>query len=83
VIIFFRSDPYCVISCNGTTVQTSVKWANLNPDFKERFEIDVTNPGKYPFLDFYPARNLKPITEKYWLSMKSPCRSHCTSGGYG
>eukprot|EP01035_Chromulina_nebulosa_P020505 gene20505-26599_t len=39
------SDPYCVISCNGTTVQTSVKWANLNPDFKERFEIDVTNPG--------------------------------------
>ena len=40
-------------------MQTSVKWANLNPDFKERFEIDVTNPGEYPFLHFYLGRNFE------------------------
>jgi hypothetical protein len=38
------SDPYCDIFCNGTNLQTSVKWRNLNPEFHESFEIDVTNP---------------------------------------
>ena len=39
------SDPYCEIICNGMSLQTSVKWANLNPEFHESFEIDVTNPS--------------------------------------
>ena len=38
------SDPYIDIFCNGLNVQTSVKWENLNPDYYESFEIDVTNP---------------------------------------
>ena len=46
LFLFDYSDPYCLISCNGTTVQTSVQWATLNPEFKESFEIDVTNPGQ-------------------------------------
>ena len=37
------SDPYCDIFCNGKNLQTSVKWKNLNPDYHEQFEIDVTN----------------------------------------
>jgi hypothetical protein len=40
-----NSDPYCVINCNGHSLQTSVKWNNLNPDYYESFEIDVTNPS--------------------------------------
>lgn len=39
------SDPYCEINCNGLTLQSSVKWVNLNPEFHESFEIDVTNPS--------------------------------------
>jgi len=39
------SDPYCIINCNGHSLQTSVKWKNLNPDYYESFEIDVTNPS--------------------------------------
>jgi hypothetical protein len=39
------SDPYVDISCNGTNVQSSVKWQNLNPEYYESFEIDVTNPA--------------------------------------
>lgn len=39
------SDPYCDITCNGINLQTSVKWENLNPEFHESFEIDVTNPA--------------------------------------
>ncbi len=38
------SDPFCRILCNGSILETSVKWQNLNPDFYESFEIDVTNP---------------------------------------
>jgi hypothetical protein len=38
------SDPYCEIRCNGLSLQTSVKWTNLNPEYHESFEIDVTNP---------------------------------------
>lgn len=38
------SDPYCDIQCNGVSLQTTVKWENLNPEFHESFEIDVTNP---------------------------------------
>lgn len=38
------SDPFCDINCNGTNLQTSVKWMNLNPIYHEKFEIDVTNP---------------------------------------
>jgi hypothetical protein len=37
------SDPYCQINCNGTKLETSVKWRNLNPIYYEKFEIDVTN----------------------------------------
>ena len=33
------SDPYCDIFCNGKNVQTSVKYANLNPNFHEHFEL--------------------------------------------
>ena len=39
------SDPYCDLRCNGKSVQTTVKWKNLNPDYYESFEIDVTNPS--------------------------------------
>jgi hypothetical protein len=39
------SDPYCEINCNGLSLQSSVKWANLNPEYHESFEIDVTNPS--------------------------------------
>ena len=39
------SDPYCDINCNGTNLQSSVKWMNLNPVYHEKFEIDVTNPA--------------------------------------
>ena len=39
------SDPYCEINCNGLTLQSSVKWVNLNPEYHESFEIDVTNPS--------------------------------------
>lgn len=39
------SDPYCEINCNGLMLQSSVKWANLNPEYHESFEIDVTNPS--------------------------------------
>lgn len=39
------SDPYCDIICNGITLQSSVKWTNLNPEYHESFEIDVTNPS--------------------------------------
>ena len=39
------SDPYCDIICNGMTLQSSVKWTNLNPEYHESFEIDVTNPS--------------------------------------
>jgi Ca2+-dependent lipid-binding protein len=46
------SDPYCEINCNGVTVRTSVKWAQLNPEYKETFEIDVTNPGMLFLLIF-------------------------------
>lgn len=38
------SDPYCEINCNGVSLQSSVKWTNLNPEYHESFEIDVTNP---------------------------------------
>ena len=38
------SDPFCVINCNNISLQTSVKWKTLNPDFNESFEIDVSNP---------------------------------------
>jgi Ca2+-dependent lipid-binding protein len=38
------SDSFCRILCNGSILETSVKWQNLNPDFYESFEIDVTNP---------------------------------------
>jgi hypothetical protein len=39
------SDPYCEINCNGISLQTSIKWRNLNPEYHESFEIDVTNPS--------------------------------------
>ncbi len=39
------SDPYCEIICNGLSLQSSIKWVNLNPEFHESFEIDVTNPS--------------------------------------
>lgn len=39
------ADPYCEIRCNGVTLQTSIKWSNLNPQYHENFEIDVTNPS--------------------------------------
>ena len=39
------SDPYVVISCNGTQLQSTVKWRNLNPVYYETFQIDVTNSG--------------------------------------
>lgn len=39
------SDPYCEINCNGLSLQSSVKWTNLNPEYHESFEIDVTNPS--------------------------------------
>jgi Ca2+-dependent lipid-binding protein len=39
------SDPYCDIRCNGLALQSSVKWTNLNPEYHESFEIDVTNPA--------------------------------------
>lgn len=39
------SDPFCEINCNGVKLQTTVKWKNLNPEFHESFEIDVTNPS--------------------------------------
>lgn len=39
------SDPYCDVYCNGINLQTSIKWENLNPEFHESFEIDVTNPA--------------------------------------
>lgn len=38
------SDPYCEIKCNGMVLQTTIKWSNLNPQYHENFEIDVTNP---------------------------------------
>ncbi len=38
------SDPYCDIYCNGHNLQTAVKWRELNPEYHESFEIDVTNP---------------------------------------
>jgi hypothetical protein len=41
---FNSSDPYCDIHCNGHNLQTAVKWKNLNPEYHESFEIDVTNP---------------------------------------
>eukprot|EP01038_Epipyxis_sp_PR26KG_P006206 gene6206-8548_t len=41
----FSSDPYCDIICNGSSLQTTVKWTNLNPEYHESFEIDVTNPA--------------------------------------
>jgi hypothetical protein len=41
------SDPYCEILCNGRRLQTTVKWANLNPIYNEKFEIDVSNPGAF------------------------------------
>lgn len=41
----FSSDPYCDIFCNNTNLQTTVKWSNLNPEYHESFEIDVTNPN--------------------------------------
>lgn len=41
------SDPYCDIICNGKSVQTSIKWTNLNPVYNEDFEIDVTNPSAF------------------------------------
>jgi len=37
------SDPYCVVSCNGTVLSSTVKWKDLNPVYDEKFEIDVTN----------------------------------------
>lgn len=42
---FDTSDPYCEIYCNGIFLQTTIKWRNLNPDYYESFEIDVTNPS--------------------------------------
>jgi hypothetical protein len=39
------SDPYVDIFCNGTNVQSSVKWQDLNPVYYESFEVDVTNPS--------------------------------------
>jgi Ca2+-dependent lipid-binding protein len=39
------SDPYCEIRCNGIALQSSVKWTNLNPEYHESFELDVTNPA--------------------------------------
>eukprot|EP01039_Chlorochromonas_danica_P001031 gene1031-1118_t len=44
-VITGASDPYCEIRCNGHTVQTTVKYASLNPSYHEQFEIDVTNPA--------------------------------------
>jgi hypothetical protein len=41
---FNSSDPFADIFCNGHNLQTSVKWKNLNPEYHESFEIDVTNP---------------------------------------
>jgi hypothetical protein len=34
-----------IYSYTHTHTHTSVKWQNLNPDYHEAFEIDVTNPG--------------------------------------
>jgi hypothetical protein len=39
------SDPFCDIYCNERHLQTSVKWATLNPIWNEEFQIDVTNPN--------------------------------------
>lgn len=39
------SDPFCDIFCNAKNLQTSVKYGQMNPEFHERFEIDVTNPS--------------------------------------
>ena len=41
------SDPYCELSCNNVTIQSSVKYRTLNPEFNETFEIDVTNPAAF------------------------------------
>jgi hypothetical protein len=41
---FDSSDPFCDIFCNTANLQTTIKWKNLNPEYHESFEIDVTNP---------------------------------------
>merc|ERR1712131_460730 len=35
-----KSDPYCVIKCGPTKVQTTMKKNNLNPAWKESFDFD-------------------------------------------
>lgn len=58
-----RADPYCLISCNEHLLRTSVMWGNVNPDFYESFEIDVTNPSAVLFIqvkdkEFFGADDL-------------------------
>ena len=38
------SDPYCRVECNGRVFKTRTKQQNLNPEFNETFEIDVSDP---------------------------------------
>eukprot|EP01041_Mallomonas_annulata_P000411 gene411-745_t len=44
------SDPYVEILCNGKRVQSTIKYANLNPVYHEYFEIDVTDPYAHMIL---------------------------------
>ena len=40
------SDPYVRVECNGRVFRTRVKPQNLNPEYNETFEVDVSDPAE-------------------------------------
>ena len=47
------SDPYCRVECNGRVFKTRTKQQNLNPEFDESFEIDVSDPSELVRVSIY------------------------------
>jgi hypothetical protein len=67
------SDPYCRVECNGRVFKTRTKQQNLNPEFNETFEIDVSDPQEM-------ARSRRPVVPS--RHRRDSCPSHNEVGRF-
>lgn len=60
LLIVLFLDPYCKLSCGGRTAISTVKKANLNPDWNESFTLYVNIMGKF-FYSFFKQIYDRPV----------------------